>query len=79
MKYNIHWLIFGRASRGWTLEIEVRFPTRRQCTWETKKFNNTDYELKPSHSVLLTFLKFWWVVRREIGVRQAESGEFELA
>ncbi|MFH1642793.1 MAG: hypothetical protein ABIC04_07910 [Nanoarchaeota archaeon] len=79
MKYKLEWITFGRASRGWTLEIQVCFPTRQQFTWETYKFSNQDSGLKPSHSAIWTFIKFWWVLRKEIKLRQALPGNFKLA
>ena len=35
MKYKIEHVICGKAARSWIIEIQARFPTRRQCTWET--------------------------------------------
>ena len=52
------------------MEIQVCFPTHQQCTWETHRFLNHESDLKPSHSATWTFIKFWWLLRKEIKLRQ---------
>lgn len=77
MEYKIKHVECKKAQRGWIIEIEARFPTRRQFTWETKGWINTG--VMPCKPLIPAIIKFWWLVRKEIKAIQALSGEFELS
>jgi len=77
MKYKIEYLNCGKASRSWIIEIQARFPTKRQCTWETAAWNSEGLCL--GQSLIWSIIKFWWIVRKKIKARQELPGEFELA
>lgn len=73
MKYSIHEIFFSKVSLGWIIELEVRFPTCNQSTWETRRFSSEGLKLNLFHSAILTFIKFWLLVRKEIKTRQNNS------
>jgi len=77
MRYKNEYLNCGKASRSWIIEIQARFPTKRQSTWETASWNSDGMCI--GQSLIWSIIKFWWMVRKEIGARQMMPGEFRLA
>jgi len=78
MKYKIYWFTCEKAQRGWIITVDVKFPTKRQFTWEQHTFENTQANLKPSHSIIWALIKFWLIVRKEIKQKQSLPGDFEI-
>lgn len=73
MKYKIIHMNCRKAARSWIIEIEARFPTPKQSTWENKAWTSEGMAI--GNNLLFAIIEFWWLVRKEIKTRQGESGQ----
>lgn len=76
MKYTITHLNCRKASRSWIIDVEARFPTKLQSTWETDCWTSEGVNL--GNSLFIALITMFWRVRVDIKERQALPGEFKL-